>query len=150
MTVFTYLREFCRLSWLKAFFTVKTPPLTKPSYFRDFPELTGKECTHCLACKMICPCPGAIDVVQTDGVWNPQITQGHCVRCGYCVEACPEDVLTSGDLLARKKIRVSYLRMNTSSKSIRISVPAAGTARRRVRPTMSSIRRSVPGGLRTP
>ena len=39
MTVFTYLREFCRLSWLKAFFTVKTPPLTKPSYFRDFPEL---------------------------------------------------------------------------------------------------------------
>ncbi len=103
MTLFTYFSEFLRLSWIKAFFTVKTHPLTKPPYFRDFPELTGKECTHCLACKMICPCLGAIDVVQTDGVWNPQITQGHCVRCGYCVEACPEDVLTSGDLLARKK-----------------------------------------------
>lgn len=103
MTVFTYLREFFRPSWVKAFFTVKTPPLTKPPYFRDFPELTGNECTHCLTCKMICPCPGAIDVIQTDGVWNPQITKGHCVRCGYCVEACPEDVLTSGNLLARKK-----------------------------------------------
>ncbi len=103
MTVFTYCREFMRLSCIKAFFTVKTSPMTKPPYVRDFPELTGKECTNCLTCKMICPSPGAIDVVLTDGVWNPQITLSHCVRCGYCVEACPEGVLSSGDLLAHKK-----------------------------------------------
>jgi len=103
MTVFSYISEFLRPSWIKTFFTVKTPPLVSPPYFRDFPTLTGKECTHCLNCKMICPSPGAINVIQTAGVWNPQIIQGHCVRCGYCVEACPEGVLTSGDLLARKK-----------------------------------------------
>lgn len=103
MTLFSYIREFLRPSWIKSFFTVKTPPLVSPPYFRDFPTLTGKECTHCLNCKMICPSPGAIDVIQTAGVWNPRIIQGHCVRCGYCVEACPEGVLTSGDLLARKK-----------------------------------------------
>jgi energy-converting hydrogenase A subunit P len=103
MTFFTYIREFLRFSWIKTFFTVKTPPLVSPSYFRDFPKLTGKDCTHCFTCRMICPSPGAIDVIQTAGVWNPVVYAGHCVRCGYCVEACPEGVLTSGDLLTRKE-----------------------------------------------
>ncbi|HJK40553.1 MAG TPA: 4Fe-4S dicluster domain-containing protein, partial [Methanocorpusculum sp.] len=68
------------------------------------PELTGNECTHCLACRMICPAPGAIDVVlREDGKWEPQIIRGHCFRCGYCVEICPEEVLTSGNLLTKRR-----------------------------------------------
>ncbi|MDO5845306.1 MAG: 4Fe-4S binding protein [Methanocorpusculum sp.] len=102
MTVFSYFKEFLRPSSVKAFFCVKTAPLKAPAYFRDFPALTGKKCTNCLTCRMICPCPGAIDVVMENGVWTPHIVQGHCVRCGYCVEACPEEVLTSGDILEKK------------------------------------------------
>ena len=102
MSLFSYIREFLRPSWIRRFFYVRTPPLTAPTNFRDFPTLTDKECNHCLTCKMICPSPAAIDVIMVDGMWKPQILQGHCVRCGYCVEACPEEVLASGDLLEKR------------------------------------------------
>lgn len=103
MSVFSYLREFGRGSWIKNFLAAKTAPLTAPPHFRDFPELTGNECTHCLECRMICPAPGAIEVVlRDDGKWEPQIIRGHCFRCGYCVEICPEEVLTAGDILAKR------------------------------------------------
>lgn len=103
MSVASYLREFCRIGWIKKFLTAKTAPLQAPAHFRDFPELTGNECTHCLECRMICPAPGAIDVIQReDGKWEPQIILGHCFRCGYCVEICPEEVLASGDILAKR------------------------------------------------
>lgn len=104
MSVLSYLREFLRPSWFKTFFFAKTEPLKNPPYFRDFPQVTGNECTNCLSCKMICPCQGAIDVIRENGIWVPYITQGHCVRCGYCVEACPEEVLTSGNLLDKKRL----------------------------------------------
>lgn len=104
MSVCTYLREFLRPRWIATFFAAKTAPLTTPSHFRNFPELTGNECTQCLECRMICPVPGAIDVVmQENGKWQPQIIWGHCFRCGYCVEICPEEVLTAGDILAKKR-----------------------------------------------
>jgi ferredoxin len=45
---------------------------------------------------MVCPVPGAIEVVQNAGVWGPVIYKGHCIRCGLCVEICPENVLASG------------------------------------------------------
>ncbi|MDV0441785.1 4Fe-4S binding protein [Methanorbis furvi] len=103
MSVLSYFKEFARPAWIKKFFAAKTAPLSAPAYFRDFPELTGNECTHCLECRMICPAPGAIDVVmREDGKWEPQIIRGHCFRCGYCVEICPEEVMTAGDILARK------------------------------------------------
>lgn len=103
MGAVAYLQEFLRGSWIKGFAAAKTAPLAAPSYFRDFPTLTGNECTHCLECRMICPAPGAIEVeMQENGKWEPRIIQGHCFRCGYCVLACPEEVLTSGDLLTRK------------------------------------------------
>lgn len=99
MGLLSYIKEFCRPSWIKTFFYVKTPPLEAPKYFRDFPTTTGNKCIHCLTCKMICPVPGGIDVVMTEDGWKPQISKGHCVRCGYCVESCPEEVLTCGNLL---------------------------------------------------
>ncbi|KUK61587.1 MAG: Formylmethanofuran dehydrogenase, subunit G [Methanoculleus marisnigri] len=94
-----YVREFLRPEWLKKFFSVKTAPLTTPSYFKDYPTLTDKECTQCLTCMMICPAPGAIAVLRHKDRWAPEVYPGHCIRCGLCVEACPEGVLTSGRIL---------------------------------------------------
>nr|WP_256472519.1 4Fe-4S binding protein [Methanocalculus sp. AMF5] len=77
--------------------------MVTPPHFRDFPVITEKECTNCLACMMICPAPEAIVVVRREGIWQPEIKKGHCIRCGLCVEACPEDVLASGRVLEYKR-----------------------------------------------
>jgi formate hydrogenlyase subunit 6/NADH:ubiquinone oxidoreductase subunit I len=94
-----YLVEFIRPSWVRKFFTVRTAPLLTPPYFRGFPEPTGKACTRALRCMMVCPAPGAIDVVKEADGWHPRIHRGHCIRCGLCVEACPNGVLSSGRVL---------------------------------------------------
>jgi formate hydrogenlyase subunit 6/NADH:ubiquinone oxidoreductase subunit I len=99
MTSFTgYIRNMISKGWVMNFISVKTAPLISPSYFRATPHLTGKECSHCFQCMMVCPSPGAIEVIRTDecGGWNPVITAGHCIRCGLCVEVCPELVLETG------------------------------------------------------
>lgn len=99
LSIFYYAKEFLRGKWFKKFLTAKTAPLATPPYFRDYPELTGKTCTHQLFCMMACPAPGAIEVVMTQEGWMPRIHIGHCIRCGLCVEACPNGVLTSGRIL---------------------------------------------------
>jgi formate hydrogenlyase subunit 6/NADH:ubiquinone oxidoreductase subunit I len=98
-----YIRHMARPEWIRTFFFAKTAPLTTPSHFREFPHLTGKECTHCFQCMMICPAPGAIEVIRTGkpGEWNPVIHQGHCIRCGLCVEICPELVLDAGGFIRK-------------------------------------------------
>jgi ferredoxin len=100
LSLYWYLREFARPGWLKKFFFARTAPLTTPPQFRDFPEPTGRPCQHALFCMMVCPAPGAIDVVLDEDGWKPRIHKGHCIRCGLCVEACPNGVLTSGRVLA--------------------------------------------------
>ncbi|OPY39117.1 MAG: Tungsten-containing formylmethanofuran dehydrogenase 2 subunit G [Methanoregula sp. PtaU1.Bin051] len=102
-SIIWYLREFFRPGWLKKFLFAKTAPLTTPPYFRDFPEPTGKPCQHALFCMMVCPAPGAIDVVMEEDGWRPRIHKGHCIRCGLCVEACPNGVLRSGRILETRK-----------------------------------------------
>ncbi len=94
-----YLQEFLRWEWMRKFLFAKTAPLVTPPYFRDYPELTGKTCTHHLFCMMACPAPGAIDVIKVPTGWQPRIHIGHCIRCGLCVEACPNGVLNSGRVL---------------------------------------------------
>lgn len=103
-SVIWYLKEFARGEWVKKFFYVKTAPLVAPDYFRDYPAITDKECTQCLSCMMICPTPDAIEIIKTkDGKWEPRISKGHCLRCGLCVEVCPEGVLTCGRILERQE-----------------------------------------------
>ena len=99
VSLFYYLQEFLRWDWAKKFLAAKTAPLVIPPYFRNYPELTGKTCTRHLFCMMACPAPGAIDVIRTPDGWMPRIHVGHCIRCGLCVEACPNGVLTSGRIL---------------------------------------------------
>ena len=66
-----YIREFLRPEWLKKFFFAKTAPLVTPSYFKDYPTLTDKECTGCFSCMMICPPPGGIEVLRRKDQWVP-------------------------------------------------------------------------------
>lgn len=109
-----YLSQMLRAEWIRSFFFAKTKPLTKPAYFLDYPIDTGKRCTHCFSCMMICPAPDAISVIiigDTDGddVWKPVVYQGHCLRCGLCVEICPEGVLASGDIIERVRHDSTYM-----------------------------------------
>jgi len=94
-----YVREFLRPEWLRKFFFVRTAPLVTPPYFKDYPSRTEKECTGCFSCMMICPAPEAIAVLRKKDEWVPTVYRGHCIRCGLCVEACPEGVLSSGRIL---------------------------------------------------
>lgn len=97
-SITAYLRQMASWNWVSRFLNAKTAPLETPSHFRGTPHLTSNECSHCFQCMMICPSPGAIEVIRTEepGVWKPVIYEGHCIRCGLCVEICPELVLEAG------------------------------------------------------
>jgi formate hydrogenlyase subunit 6/NADH:ubiquinone oxidoreductase subunit I len=98
VSVTAYLIQMLTRDWVLKFLNARTAPLVTPLFFRDTPHLTEMECSHCFQCMMICPSPGAIEVIRTEepGKWKPVIHDGHCIRCGLCVEICPELVLTSG------------------------------------------------------
>jgi len=98
-----YLEFFFRKKWIINFLHPRTEPLETPLHARGVPEITGRACTHCYLCQMICPAPGALEVKKTGrpAVWNPHIYPGHCIRCGLCVEICPEVVLESGRIFQK-------------------------------------------------
>ncbi|NLV27089.1 MAG: 4Fe-4S binding protein [Methanomicrobiales archaeon] len=101
--IINYLQLIIKKEWLQSFFNPKTAPLETPYHTRIVPEITGRACTHCYLCQMVCPAPGAIEVIKTGkpAVWNPKIYPGHCIRCGLCVEICPEIVLESGRIFRK-------------------------------------------------
>jgi formate hydrogenlyase subunit 6/NADH:ubiquinone oxidoreductase subunit I len=67
---------------------------------------------------MICPAPSAIEVLKVnednvnEEVWKPFIYPGHCLRCGLCVEVCPEEVLKSGDISERVRKDGTYIQFS--------------------------------------
>jgi len=101
--ILNYLRLIFRKEWVSSFFRPHTVLLETPFHARGVPEITGRACTHCFLCQMVCPAPGAIEVLKTGkpAVWNPKIYPGHCIRCGLCVEICPEVVLEAGRIFQK-------------------------------------------------
>lgn len=101
--IISYFQFLFRKKWLMNFLSPHTIPLETPYHARGVPQITGRACTHCFLCQMICPTPGAIEVKKTGrpAVWNPHIHPGHCIRCGLCVEICPEVVLESGRIFQK-------------------------------------------------
>ena len=109
VSLYYYIQEVARLRWWKSFFFPRTQALVSPPYFRDFPESTGNPCSHTLLCMMVCPSPGAIEVIKTERGWMPFIHKESCIRCGICVEACPHNVLQSGKVREWTQIQSSHL-----------------------------------------
>ena len=106
-----YLQLIFRKEWLSSFFKPQTIPLETPFHARGVPKITGRACTHCYLCQMVCPAPGAIEVIKTGkpAVWNPKIYPGHCIRCGMCVEICPEVVLETGRIFQKNTRSESWI-----------------------------------------
>jgi len=96
--ILNYLKLILDKDCLRSFIAPRTVPLETPYHVREVPHITGRTCTHCYLCQMVCAAPGAIEVIKTGkpATWNPKIYEGHCIRCGLCVEICPEVVLESG------------------------------------------------------
>ncbi len=92
-----YLQLFS-IAKIMDLFIIKTQSFDIPPHIRTMPNITGRGCSHCFRCMSVCPTPHAIEVLKSGkpAVWNPVIHDTHCIRCGLCVEACPEVVLESG------------------------------------------------------
>jgi formate hydrogenlyase subunit 6/NADH:ubiquinone oxidoreductase subunit I len=103
------IREFLQRDGIWRFAAVKTAPPVSPGCFRDYPALTGNPCNHVPGCIMVCPSPGAIEVVHKGDGWEPRTDRGQCIRCGWCVEAYPCDVLSSDRVFERKKLDHTFL-----------------------------------------
>ena len=47
------------------------------------------KCNGCKMCKDLCPHRAISYQVNSEGFWFPVVDYGKCVRCGICVEKCP-------------------------------------------------------------
>ncbi|GHS88724.1 quinol dehydrogenase [Campylobacterota bacterium] len=64
-------------------------------------KFAQNRCTHCLACKQICPEKQVLSAIDNgaDGV----VTSGECTRCGRCIEACESGALGFSIFAINKK-----------------------------------------------
>ena len=65
-------------------------PLPAPAPFGTI-NVDGSACTLCMACVSVCP----VSAIQGGGDL-PQLhfRESHCVQCGMCEQACPEDAIS--------------------------------------------------------
>ena len=76
-----YIYDFARKAWAQGF--------TKPSRFRNIPNIIKEYCIGCGACISSCPSPNAIKLVRDEddetkeGVTYPIINKSACIRCGF-------------------------------------------------------------------
>lgn len=46
-------------------------------------------CNGCKMCKDICPTNAVYYETNKEGVWFPKVEYDKCIKCGLCVEKCP-------------------------------------------------------------
>ncbi|GHV59731.1 quinol dehydrogenase [Campylobacterota bacterium] len=64
-------------------------------------KFAQNRCTHCLACKQICPEKQVLNVIDSDA--DSAVSSGECTRCGRCIEACEGGALGFGIFAINKK-----------------------------------------------
>lgn len=89
------------MDWAKRFFNAKTPPVSSPDRFIDFPKIIEERCIGCKQCEASCPVD-AIEVIEEDGRTFPKINKDRCIRCGLCAEACPTLTLETGEIRSKE------------------------------------------------
>jgi quinone-modifying oxidoreductase subunit QmoB len=60
---------------------------------RSYPELYMPRCTQCKRCTEECP----FGMYDEDGKFNPLPNPTRCRRCGICMGACPERIISFAD-----------------------------------------------------
>jgi len=55
-------------------------------------EIKKSDCTGCYACANVCPKePNCISMIEDEeGFWYPKVNYDKCIKCGLCINTCPE------------------------------------------------------------
>lgn len=59
----------------------------------------GESCTNCGICEKVC----RMQINPGSYRENGQVTHGDCLKCSYCVESCPQQVLSFSGAAARRR-----------------------------------------------
>jgi polyferredoxin len=79
----TKRRWWCHICPIGAVFSL----LNKVSFFRV--RIDKKKCTKCLDCVQEC----RMYALTPDAVEGKGVPDADCIRCGRCIEACPEEAI---------------------------------------------------------
>ena len=52
-------------------------------------ETIRSSCTGCAACEAVCPVSAITMVLNTQGFYEPKVTQERCIKCNKCLTNCP-------------------------------------------------------------
>ncbi|SHJ14115.1 polysaccharide pyruvyl transferase family protein [Parasporobacterium paucivorans] len=87
-------------------------------------EITNT-CCGCGSCQAICD-QGAVRIIRNrDGFWAAQVEQKKCTRCGVCVEVCPFNGETTGNLSEKEQ---ALFAIRSREEKIRNASASGGAA----------------------